>query len=69
MTTAVVTSFADLLNPVKRQRVMEEARVRAAFRNQEHARQVWDDWDGITPEGEDAHMYLNLIGDGKYCAV
>ena len=30
---------------------------------------VWDDWDGISTEGEDAHRYLNLIGDGAYCAV
>jgi len=45
------------------------ARIMDLFRDQAHARQVWDDWDGLTQEGEDAHGYLNLIGDGRYCAV
>ena len=51
------------------QRNAEKVRIMALFRDQAHARQVWDDWDSITQEGEDAHAYLNLIGDGRYCAV
>lgn len=45
------------------------AQVMATFRDQDHARQVWDDWDGIDEEGELAHHYLNLIGDGHYCSI
>jgi len=67
-----VMAFSDLLNPVKRRAEMQRQRTMAMFRDQEHARQVWDDWDGLSgemPNGEDAHLYLNLIGDGEYCAV
>lgn len=57
------------LAKLKAERVAYEAEVRAAFRDKAHARQVWDDWDGLDSEGEMAHAYLNLIGDGHYCAV
>lgn len=57
------------LAKLKADRAAYETEVRAAFRDKAHARQVWDDWDGIEEEGEMAHAYLNLIGDGHYCAV
>ena len=68
----VTMNFGDLLDPRKRQRIIEEARLRRLFSGRDHAREIWDAWDGIsdeTPNGEDAHAYLNLIGDGEYCAV
>lgn len=52
----------------ERRRINEE-RVRGLFRDRDHARAVWDAWDGCEQIGEDAHLYLNLIGDGRYCAV
>lgn len=64
-----VTSLIDWLDPAKRARILEDMRVRKMFRDRDHARQVWDDWDCVSQEGEDAHRYLNLIGDGEYCAV
>lgn len=67
--TVIAISFTDLLDPRRRRRIMEDNRVRNAFRDRDHARKVWDQWDGISAEGEDAHRYLNLIGDGRYCAV
>jgi hypothetical protein len=67
--TVTKMSFADLLDPRKRRRLMEENRVRSLFRDRDHAREVWDQWDGISLDGDDAHLYLNLIGDGRYCAV
>lgn len=70
--TDIVEAFSELLNPARRRQMMREAedrRVRALFRDRDHARRVWNEWDGIEPIGEDAHRYLNLIGDGAYCAV
>jgi hypothetical protein len=67
--TVIEISFSDLLDPRRRSRLIEEHRVRNAFRDRDHAREVWDQWDGISTDGEDAHRYLNLIGDGRYCAV
>lgn len=36
-------------------------------------RALWDRWDGINTvdgyAGEDIHAYLNILGDGEYCAV
>ena len=64
--------WAGMLDPVKRQQSIQRAAALAMFRSREHAREVWDDWDGMsseTPSGENAHMYLNIIGDGRYCAV
>lgn len=66
----IAMSFADLLNPHKRARLLREHRVRNLFRDRDHARQVWDDMiEGEEPDFEDAHYYLNMIGDGAYCAV
>lgn len=51
---------------------IEVERVKSLFRDRDHARAVWDAWDGCEGgpgSGEDAHFYLNLIGDGRYCAV
>lgn len=59
-------------NPIKIRKEMKKARLMKTFRDRDHARQVWDDWDGVSydnPSAEDAHQYLNLIGDGSYCAV
>lgn len=69
MNTVTTTDLLDWLHPAKRARMIEDVRVKSMFRGRDHARQVWDDWDGISTEGEDAHRYLNLIGDGAYCAV
>ena len=53
----------------KAQRDADNARIMALFSSRDHARKVWDDWDCVSQEGEDAHAYLNMIGDGEYCAV
>lgn len=66
---------AELFSPAARRKRAQdacEARLRSLFRDRDHARQVWDDWDGMSseePGGENAHADLNLIGDGSYCAV
>lgn len=59
-------------NPKKIRQEMKKAKLLKTFKDKEHAREVWDAWDGIScdePHAEDAHQYLNLIGDGAYCAV
>lgn len=39
----------------------------------EEVMSLWDRWDGVNDVdgfgGEEIHGYLNLIGEGRYCAV
>lgn len=72
MTDKIVWAFEDFLEPTIRDRLIREGRVKRLFRNREHARRIWDNWDGISrnvPHGDDALFYLKMIGDGTYCAA
>lgn len=50
-------------------------RLRKLFdgKTKDDVRNLWDQYDGCNEPGgfcgEDIHAYLNLIGDGHYCAV
>ena len=62
-------AWAELIDPVKRETAILNQKISAMFRDRDHARAVWDEWDGVSVGGEEAHHYLNLIGDGRYCVV
>jgi hypothetical protein len=53
----------------------QEERLRRLFGGKTitELRSMWDRWDGVEPvdgyAGEDIHAYLNILGDGEYCAV
>ena len=64
-----VMAWSDLIDPAKRKRLIQNQKILAMFRDQAHARAVWDEWDGTSEGGEEAWSYLNIIGDGQYCCV
>jgi hypothetical protein len=64
----------NLMNPIGRQQAVQREAVKVMFVDRDHARRVWDEWDGISsdppsPNGEDAWLYLSITGDGAYCTV
>lgn len=37
--------------------------------SEQQLKDIWDEWDGMTQDGELAHCELNRRGLGAYCSV